>query len=90
MVKGCQRQMVVLKCASDSAFENAYFILRNDKQRSFTEEEIITQANRIISENCFSRRKKKSVSKVIAVIAAFFCGALISALITVFVFGVSY
>lgn len=82
MVKGCQRQMVVLKCASDSAFESAYFILKNEKSRSFCEEELLSQANRIISENCFSRKRKRRRGTALAVIAAFLCGALIAAAAT--------
>lgn len=90
MVKGCQRQMVILKCASDSAFENAYFILKNEKQRSFSEEEIISQANKIISENCFSRAKKKKAKTAFLLIASFLCGALLASAATALVLMLYY
>ena len=82
--------MVILKCAADSAFENAYFILKNEKQRSFSEEDIISQANKIISENCFSRTKKKKVRTAFLLIASFLCGALLASFATAFVLTLCY
>lgn len=86
MVKGCQRQMVVLKCAPESAFESAYFILRNERQRSVSQEDILAQANRIIRENCFVREKKKRRREILFAAISFLCGALVSALVTLAVF----
>lgn len=86
MVKGCQRQMVVLKCAPESAFESAYFILRNERQKSFSDENILDQANRIIKENCFVRGKKKRRREIVLAMLSFACGALVSALVTLAVF----
>lgn len=90
MVKGCQRQMVVLKCASDSAFESAYFILKNEKQKSFSEDEIIAQANKIIAENCFARAKKRRIKTALVAFASFACGAALATLATVIVLGILY
>ena len=82
--------MVVLKCASDSAFESAYFIIRNEKRRSFSEEEILSQANEIISKNCFSRKKRMELKRLLGFAAAFFCGALIASAVTALVLLICY
>ena len=90
MVKGCHRRMVVLKCASDSAFESAYFILRNEKERSFSEDEMISQANEIMTKSCFSRKQRGELKRALILAAAFFCGALSASLITALVLLVCY
>lgn len=90
MVKGCQRQMVMLRCASDSAFESAYFILKNEKQKIFSEDDIIAQANKIIAENCFARAKKSRIKTVLVAFASFVCGAVLATLATVIVLGLLY
>ena len=87
MVKGCQRQMVVLKCAPESAFESAYFILKNERQKSFSEEDILAQANKIIKENCFARDKKRRRREVLLAVLSFACGSLLSTLVTLVVLG---
>ena len=83
MVKGCQRQMVVLKCAPDSAFESAYFILRHERQKNLSQEDIVEQANRLIRENCFVRDKKRKRRYILLAALSFGCGALLSSAITV-------
>ena len=83
MVKGCQRQMVVLKCAPDSAFESAYFILRHERQKNLSQEDIVEQANRLIRENCFVRDKKRKRREILLAALSFGCGALLSSAITV-------
>ena len=83
MVKGCQRQMVVLKCAPDSAFESAYFILRHERQKNLSQEDIVEQANRLIRENCFVRDKKRKRRDILLAALSFGCGALLSSAITV-------
>ena len=83
MVKGCQRQMVVLKCAPDSAFESAYFILRHERQKNLSQEDIVEQANRLIRENCFVRDKKRKRRDILLAALSFGCGALLSSVIAV-------
>ena len=51
MVKGCQRRMVCLKQTGSEWFEEAYFLLREEKQAvPCDEESLLREANRIVSE----------------------------------------
>ncbi len=58
MIKGAQKRMIVVKTASSRIFEEAYFVMRGES--SATENDMVSEANKII-ENCGSgRREKKS------------------------------
>ena len=50
MVKGCQRQIVLLRGTGSELFEEAYFILKPEKT-PLPQARMITEANRIIEEN---------------------------------------
>lgn len=78
MVKGCQRKSVVLKCPASSAFESAYFILKNGADRSFSEEDVISQANRIVEESALPVRKRKRGGALLWAALSFLAGALVS------------
>lgn len=82
MVKGCQRQSVVLKCPASSAFESAYFILKNGADRSFSDEDVISQANRIVEESAIPPRKRKKSRAALWAALSFFAGALLSSGVT--------
>ena len=59
MIKGAQRQMIVLRTGGSRYFDEAYFVLRQganpDRAR---EPDLLTEAKRILSE-CESRRADK-------------------------------
>lgn len=57
MIKGAQRRMIVIKTASSSIFEEAYFVVRNGHIRE--ERDMIDEANRIIDANGAGKRNKK-------------------------------
>ena len=73
MIRGVNRQVIVLRPDRDSAFETVYFMLKSEQQKpSVTERDILREANKIISENYREKRtggEKKS--------AGFLRGALI-------------
>ena len=78
MVKGCQRQMVVIRCPADSIFESAHLILKNDAISS-SGEDIVKQANRVIAESALAKSKrnaKKRGRERLFLILSFICGAL--------------
>lgn len=64
MVKGCQRQIVLLRGTGSGLFEEAYFILKPEKA-AVSEQLMIAEANRIIEENALHRpsikRRRRSV-----------------------------
>ncbi len=58
MLKGSQRKMIKLCGCSNTIFEEAYFILKPDVMAS--ERDVLSEANRIISENSsFSGNQNK-------------------------------
>ena len=52
MVKGIQREMVMVKTRESELFEMAYFILRSDTQKKCGTKSIIYEANSIVSAVC--------------------------------------
>ncbi len=61
MIKGCQREMIVLQTRESPFFESAYFVLRRGRtapQRG----DMLAESNRIVEEGrgYLLRRRKKS------------------------------
>ena len=52
MVKGIQREMVMVRTAESELFEMAYFILRSDTEKKYAPKSIIYEANSIVSAVC--------------------------------------
>ncbi len=62
MVKGCQRRMVCLKQTGSEWFEEAYFLLREEKQsQACDEQSLLREANRIVSEQGLSRGGERKI-----------------------------
>ena len=56
MLKGCRKQLVMLKPGEDSVFESAWFVLREERvQTSYVD--MIAEANRIVSGGRLPRRR---------------------------------
>lgn len=52
LLKGCQRRIIKISGRADTVFEDAYFILKPEREHTqMSERELITEANRIIREN---------------------------------------
>ena len=52
MVKGIQRQMVIVRTTESEIFETAYFVLRADARIKSSGKSIISEANSIVSAVC--------------------------------------
>lgn len=63
MIKGINRQMIVVKLGGSGFFESACFILRRDaKSEAESERDMLCEANRIVSQMDGKRkREKKSI-----------------------------
>ena len=64
MIKGAQKQMIVLKTSASRYFEEAYFVLKSDlKPNKRDRTDLLTEANRILKESESvrggKRRKKR-------------------------------
>lgn len=58
MLKGCQREMIVLHTTDSPLFEDAFFVLRSEKAHS-PHTDMMAEANRIIAggKGYFARRR---------------------------------
>ena len=92
MVRGYQRRVVFLKNTGSALFDEAYFLMSERGQNnSPSESEMVKEANRIISENLTSGRAPDRVSLkvfrfILKQIPAFSVGAILSAVICLFIF----
>ena len=65
MIKGCQREMIVLQTKESPLFESAYFILRRGK-KEMPRADMLAESHRIIEEGrdyLFRRSKKRGRSR---------------------------
>ncbi len=61
MIKGCQKKMVIVKNISSDIFDEVYFILKDDrKDDSLKNEDMISEANRIVAASTFCIPAKES------------------------------
>ena len=66
MVKGTQKQMVVLRTHDSRYYEEAYFVLRDGAQtRGESESSMMAEANRILDESMLmpQPKRKKQLSR---------------------------
>ena len=79
MIKGCQREMIVMQTQDSALFESAYFILRRQKVPQ-GKQDMVAEANRIIgagSGYLTQRRKERHGLWLFAL--GFACGAVLAA-----------
>ncbi len=51
MLRGAQKQMIVVKTGDSRYFDEAYFVLRHDPSRRATRRDMLGEANRILRES---------------------------------------
>ena len=77
MIRGAQKNMIVIKTADSDLFEEAYFVLRREK--SVKNRDIVSEANRIIEASGEIKRSsdvKKEMKTLFFAAGCFFCGAV--------------
>ena len=76
MIKGCQREMIVLQTKESPLFESAYFVLRAGRAPT-ARGDMLAEGNRIVEEGrgYFLRRRKKS--GFLPFMAGFLLGSLL-------------
>ena len=82
MLRGCQREMIVLQTRESPLFESAYFVVRRGGARLPCEGEMLAEASRIIGEGSayFMHRKRRARLRDLLL------GALIGGVLSGFVF----
>ena len=78
MIKGCQREMIVMQTQDSTLFESAYFILRRQKLPP-SRPDMVAEANRIIGSGGHIVEKKRRKYRLLPFAIGFFCGAALAA-----------
>ncbi|MBQ1232126.1 MAG: hypothetical protein IIX86_01200 [Clostridia bacterium] len=74
MLKGAQKKMYVVKMGQDSPFEEAYFVLKRERD-AVTGDDMIKEATRIISQSAGQERSAESVGRRVGKsVLLFACG----------------
>ena len=83
MVKGIQRQMVMVRTSDSEIFELAYFVLRADIEQKSSSKSIMTEANSIVSSVCSDgvrekrEKRMRKIGRALLFCAGALCGALV-------------
>ena len=81
MMRGCQRQIIMLKGTDSQIFDEAYFLLRKDFDRARGDEgELVREAERLVALNT-TRRRVRVVSKWALFAAGMLAGGLLCLLV---------
>ena len=79
MIKGAQKQLIVLRTVNSPYFEEAYFVLRREvESKKHNKSDILTEANRILEENTLASHHtpKKSKRFLLWFLLGLLCGSL--------------
>ncbi len=81
-MRGYQKRVIYMKNTGSEFFEEAYFVVNEESTALRPENEIVTEANRIIRENFNTGKGKRGFSRIGWIGALLFgSGALLSALV---------
>ena len=79
-MRGYERRVIYMKNVGSDYFDEAYFVLKSDTPPAEKKKErLVDEANRIIKEN-FYKRKRVKISPLILFLLAFSLGAMVSLL----------
>lgn len=83
VIKGSQKQMIVVRTGDSHYFDEAYFVLRREVDPSRSRGDILREANRILEESSFAsgRDKRKHRRGWIFFAVGILCGCLLAAVI---------
>ncbi|MBQ9132159.1 MAG: hypothetical protein IJX62_06795 [Clostridia bacterium] len=80
MIKGSQKQMIVVRTGDSHYFDEAYFVLRREVKTSHCHTDMLREANRILEESAFSgeQTKRKHRRGWIFFLFGILCGGLLA------------
>ncbi len=79
MIKGAQKQMIVLRTGNSPYFDEAYFVLRREvRSEQSNRIDILAEANKILEENTrgAKRHSRCHVPSWLLFLAGLLCGGL--------------
>ena len=80
MLKGCQREMIVLQTQDSVFFESAYFVLRREKH-TVPKIDLLAEANRIIGAGARVPRPRRRGMGLWLYLIGMLCGAALFGLV---------
>ncbi len=82
MIKGAQKQMIVVRTGDSRYFDEAYFVLRREvKPKRSTRDEMLKEANRILEESGIDLPKRKRLPRgLLLFFAGILCGVVAAVL----------
>ncbi len=80
MLRGCQKQMIVLQTPESGVFESAFFVLRRENG-TVGHDDMMAEANRIIGNGSYLRKKRHMPKGLLPFFMGVFFGCGIFALI---------
>lgn len=87
MIKGAQKQMIVIRTGNSRYFDEAYFVLRREVQAHKKDKnDMLSEANRILEEHDphTERKKKMRLPRgVLFFLSGILCGAAVAVLLGV-------
>ena len=85
MIKGAQKQMIVIRTGNSRYFDEAYFVLRREVHGTGQEKnDILAEANRILEEHALQtggKRKRHLPRGVLLFLLGILCGAAVALLL---------
>ena len=79
MIKGAQKQLIVVRTVNSPYFDEAYFVLRREvESKKHNKSDILTEANRILEESTLSANHtpRKSKRFLLWFLSGILCGGL--------------
>ena len=87
MIKGAQKQMIVVRTNKSPYFDEAYFVLRREiRSQKHIQNDILAEANRILEENTPTSRPCRKKHILLGFLAGIFCGGGLVLLLFLLVF----
>ena len=82
LLKGCKKNLIVVKGLGSDYIEEAYLILKQDLPQGMVGGDIVREANRLVHEYDTGRRKKRRPFSL----PSFFIGAMLASAVLLLLF----
>ena len=82
LLKGCKKNLIVVKGLGSDYIEEAYLILKHDLPQGMVGGDIVREANRLVREYDTGRRKKRRRFSL----PSFFIGAMLASAVLLLLF----
>ena len=83
MIKGAQKQMIVVRTGHSHYFDEAYFVLRREMRAPHCKRDMLREANRILEEAALPHPDPKNVRRfrLLPFLIGLLCGAAVCLLL---------